>query len=154
MKKIVVMSDNHGRMSVIQTIRELESDASYYIHCGDSDATEEELEGWIAVKGNNDWKVKLPESMILEVDSIRFLICHGHRFGYYNREQNMVREVHSNQCQVLLFGHTHVPQCKIMEGCYLINPGSTTIPRGGSKRGYCVITVDNKSIDVEFKELS
>lgn len=154
MKKIVVMSDNHGRMAVMQKIKEVEPKADYYVHCGDSDAMEEELSGWIAVRGNNDWKIELPESLLLEVEDVRFFICHGHTYGYYNRELHMISELQDNQCQVMLFGHTHVPQCKKVDGYYLINPGSTTIPRGGSKKGYCVITVDNESIDVEFKELS
>ena len=38
MKKIVIMSDNHGDMNVLTDIKVLEDDADYYIHCGDSES--------------------------------------------------------------------------------------------------------------------
>ena len=33
MKKIVVISDNHGQQSMLDKIRKLESDSDYYVHC-------------------------------------------------------------------------------------------------------------------------
>ena len=38
MKKIVIMSDNHGDQSMIDYVKEHEQDGDYYIHCGDSEA--------------------------------------------------------------------------------------------------------------------
>ena len=38
MKKIVIMSDNHGDMNMLTDIKVLEDDADYYIHCGDSES--------------------------------------------------------------------------------------------------------------------
>ena len=38
MKKIVIMSDNHGDMNILTDIKVLEDDADYYIHCGDSES--------------------------------------------------------------------------------------------------------------------
>ena len=32
MKKIVIMSDNHGDMNILTDIKVLEDDADYYIH--------------------------------------------------------------------------------------------------------------------------
>ena len=38
MKKIIIMSDNHGDMNMLTDIKVLEDDADYYIHCGDSES--------------------------------------------------------------------------------------------------------------------
>ena len=56
-------------------------------------------------------------------------------------------------CDVLLSGHTHVPQCDEVTGFYLINPGSTTLPRRGSGKSYCTILVDQGKIEVKFKQI-
>ncbi len=53
MKKLVVVSDNHGNQKVLKTVKQIVPDADYYIHCGNSEADiKEELDGYICVKGN------------------------------------------------------------------------------------------------------
>ncbi len=42
---------------------------------------------------------------------------------------------------VFLYGHTHVPRCETLNGVTFMNPGSVSIPKGGSGRGY--MTLDN-----------
>lgn len=153
MKKIVVMSDNHGYANFIEEIRKLEPDGDVYVHCGDSEGTEDKLKGWIAVRGNNDWMARLDDERVFELDGLSFLVTHGHRYGYFNREEMMIDDLLRHGCDVLLSGHTHVPQYECVDGFYLINPGSTTLPRMGSNRSYCVIYVENGKIEVEFKEI-
>ena len=153
MKKIVVISDNHGQQSMLDKIRKLESDSDYYVHCGDSEALEERLKGWICVRGNNDWIARLQDEIVFEVEGVNFLVTHGHRYGYFNREEIMVDDLLRHGCDVLLSGHTHVPQCDEINGLYIINPGSTTLPRQGSNKSYCNIFVDQAEIKVEFKEI-
>lgn len=65
----------------------------------------------------------------------------------------MIYTLQDTDCNVLLSGHTHVPMYKEVDGYTLVNPGSTTLPRGGSPRSYCVIYVDGKNLKVEFKNL-
>ena len=153
MKKIVVMSDNHGYHKMIDEIKRLEPDGDYYVHCGDSEALEEALKGWICVRGNNDWMARLEDEIVFEVEGISFLVTHVHRYGYFNREELMVDDLLRHGCDVLLSGHTHVPQCEEIDGFYLINPGSTTLPRRGSAKSYCIIYVEQGKINVEFKEI-
>lgn len=153
MKKIVVMSDSHGHHEMIDIVRSLEPDGDYYVHCGDSEAYQEQLKGWICVRGNNDWMSKFKDEIIFEVEGVRFLVSHGHRYGYFDRENVMIDELISNGCDVLLFGHTHVPQYEEINGFYLINPGSVTLPRNNSPHSYCVIFVEKNNIKVEFKKI-
>ena len=153
MKKVVVMSDSHGYHKMIDEVQRLEPDGDYYVHCGDSEAREEQLKGWICVRGNNDWMAPFDDEVVFEVEGVRFLVTHGHRYGYYKREEAMVDDLRRHGCDVLLSGHTHVPQCDEVTGFYLINPGSTTLPRRGSGKSYCTILVDQGKIEVKFKQI-
>lgn len=155
LKKIIVMSDNHGDNTMMEKILESEPHADYYVHCGDSEASYQQLlNGYICVKGNNDWALDLPNEAKLCVEGVPILITHGQYFGYFNRELAMRDILTRNKCQLLLSGHTHMPSfIKDGELCY-INPGSTNLPRGGSPRSYAVVVIDNGKIECEFKEIS
>lgn len=155
MKKIVVMSDNHGMDEMLTYIKQIEPLADYYVHCGDSEAYNQELlNDFVCVKGNNDWGLNLPKEVILKVEDINILITHGHYLGYFNRELAMNDLLTRNECQVLLCGHTHIPMY-IKDGFYYyINPGSTSLPRAGSAPSYAVLTIDKNQVTCEFKSLN
>lgn len=42
--------------------------------------------------------------------------------------------------EVLLYGHTHVPDFGEKEGIFYANPGSVSIPKNGSSRGYMLLS--------------
>lgn len=153
MKKIVVMSDNHGDGNAPARVKELEPDADFYIHCGDSMAfSEEDLHGFLSVDGNSDWGVlDLPYSFEFEAEGLRFYVTHGHRYGMIDREKRMIEDLKDHHCRVLLSGHTHRPDFQHIGKYYLINPGSTNRPRGGSECSYAVIQVVRKKLTIDFK---
>lgn len=150
---MVIMSDSHRDHHIMKDIREKEPDGDYYIHCGDSEVMPYDMDGWASVLGNNDGVLPYEEELIFQVEKIRFFVCHGHRFGYYKREEKMIKKLIETSCDVMLFGHSHVPMYKTINGYALINPGSTRLPRMQSKKSYCVIKVDGDKMEVEFKEL-
>lgn len=154
MKRLIVMSDNHGLDTMMAYIKELEPYADYYIHCGDSEASRQELlSGYICVSGNNDWYLDLPKQAKLKVEDMNILITHGQYFGFFNRELAMNDLLTQNHCQILLCGHTHMPMFEQDGDYYYINPGSTTLPRGGSQPSYAVVTIDGKNVDCQFKTI-
>ncbi len=153
MKQIVVMSDNHGYQASIKQGYELESDADYYIHCGDSEThRSQDLNGWICVSGNNDWGLDLPRQSILEIEGLKCLITHGQFFGYFNKEVKMKELLEQNDCTVLFSGHTHMPSIEEEDGYIFINPGSTNLPRGGSHPSYAVVYIDKGKLTAEIKK--
>lgn len=154
MKKIVIMSDNHGDQSMIDYVKEQEQGADYFIHCGDSEAYDiRVLEGFICVKGNNDWSLDLPKEACLNVEGVPIFITHGQYFGYFNRELAMNDLLTRHHCRVLISGHTHMPMFEKDGDFYYINPGSTTLPRGGSDRSYGVLLIDNGKLDFRLKKI-
>lgn len=150
-KKIVVISDNHGDDHVLKHILTLEK-ADYYIHCGDSETHQESLLApYIPVKGNNDWFISLPSMKKIVIEEVPILIMHGERLGYFNREIKMQHLLQEHHCLLLISGHTHIP-LSIQEGAYVyFNPGSTSLPRGGSTPSYGVIYIDGALIRTEIK---
>lgn len=154
MKKIVIMSDNHGDQSMLSYVKEQEPQADYYIHCGDSEAYDVRLlAGYICVKGNNDWALDLPSEVKMTVEGMPILITHGQHFGYFQRELAMNDLLTRQHCRILISGHTHMPMFVKDGDFYYVNPGSTTLPRGGSARSYAVLTIDHDQVDFVLKEI-
>ena len=154
MKKLVIMSDNHGDDNALSLIKRLEPDADYYIHCGDSETYNFELlNDYYSVRGNNDWHLNLPSELMLEVEGNKILVTHGQYFGYFNREYAMNDLLTQKQAQILICGHTHMPMFTKDGDFYYINPGSTTFPRGGSAASYGVLLINNKEIKYFLKKL-
>ena len=97
----------------------------------------------ICVRGNCDAEVdgmvlKFPinsDMVMLEADGVRMVATHGHHFNAENPPALAKGEV-------LLGGHTHVPCAKKFGNDNLfINPGSLSIPKEDSSKGY--ILFDN-----------
>lgn len=67
----------------------------------------------------------------------KILLTHGHEF-YVDFEFDTISIYAKKQnCSIVVFGHTHVPLLKEANGILLINPGSTSRPRMGSKKKLC-----------------
>ena len=59
-----------------------------------------------------------------------------------------------NDCDIALFGHIHVPVDEEWEGIRILNPGSISRPRGGSKKSYLILEMDEGGeYTASFKEL-
>ena len=87
----------------------------------------------ICVKGNCEAEVdqmvlafNILDSYDATINDIKVHLEHGHHLDLYNGDANIV-----------LYGHTHIPDnSKDLKGYIKINPGSITIPKANSKRGY------------------
>lgn len=93
----------------------------------------------MCVRGNCDAEVDqmmldfpiMADYCALSVDGVNILATHGH---IYNEDQLPPMP----NVDVLLNGHTHIPKCvKHTEYTY-VNPGSVSIPKEGSERGYAI----------------
>lgn len=94
----------------------------------------------LCVRGNCDTEV---DQMVLEfpiladycviVQGRRLIYAtHGHNFN----EQNLPPLHHKD---ILLHGHTHVPKYTEHDNYTYLNPGSVSIPKGGSWHGYMIL---------------
>ena len=76
----------------------------------------------------------LADYCLLPVGCRTIFATHGHHF---NRDH--LPPLKSGD--VLLYGHTHVPLCETVSGVVCMNPGSVSIPKENSPRGY--MTLEN-----------
>jgi len=62
---------------------------------------------------------------------------HGHHF-------NLDYLPPKGSCDIMLNGHFHVPEHKKVEDLWYCNPGSTSIPKGGSRKSF--MTFDGETL--------
>lgn len=92
----------------------------------------------IAVRGNCDAEVDqmmfdfpmMGDYAVLETEKEKFFLTHGHLW-------NECRLPPLGMGTILAHGHTHIPELKKL-GCGLaiFNPGSVSLPKGGSSRSF------------------
>ena len=153
--KILVMSDTHGDEVVCNRVIERELPLDYLIHCGDAQVDPEsilahrEQYGLLAVKGNCDWFVDLPQMLVRRIGFYNILIVHGHKQNVHEGHRYLLENARQNFADIVLFGHTHVPEIKHYEekGVLVVNPGSLTRNRpSGSSGTYAILTFSEEAL--------
>ena len=104
----------------------------------------------LCIRGNCDSEVDqmvldfpiMAEFAVLFANGRRVYLTHGHIFNEENPPK--VKEG-----DIVLSGHTHVPVCHEKGGILYMNPGSTSIPKGGSTYSY--MTLDGEK--AEWKDM-
>ena len=96
------------------------------------------------VRGNCDTEVDqmvlpfpiLAETALLFVEGRTWFAAHGHRAGANPTAGDLPRLPAGS---VILTGHTHIPTLDTTpDGILLVNPGSTSIPKGGFAPSYAL----------------
>ena len=93
----------------------------------------------LCVRGNCDaevdqWMLEFPlmaDYCVIPDGSITIYATHGH---IYNEEHLPPLK----PGDILLHGHTHIPACREHGTYTYLNPGSVSIPKEGSHRGYMI----------------
>lgn len=105
------------------------------------------FEDVIAIRGNCDSEVdqmvldfEILSQTLVVVDGLKLFLTHGHKYN----ESNLPKIKSSD---VLIHGHTHIPLAKKTESCFVFNPGSLTMPKGGYESSYGVY--ENKEFTVK-----
>ena len=151
-KYITAFSDSHGaRYNVSRLVGDCEvSDKVVFLGDGLGDLIElfEFDDKIIKVAGNCDFTLSVSKKVVFEVEGVRFLAVHGDLFGVKSGLDRLVQFAKQNECRVVLFGHTHKPVVKEVDGVTLINPG--TLSRYGDSETFAFITVKNGQISAKI----
>ena len=148
--KILVLSDTHGDTNKAEEAIRNNSEINLIIHLGDYFRDAQKLSAMFPeipieyIYGNSDFMIEdVPAEKMLEVCGKRIFITHGHRYSVkwdYDKLYKKAEEMHAD---LLLFGHTHIPDL-IEKGNYcVLNPGSTSDPRDDSNESYAIIEIAN-----------
>lgn len=162
MKKIVIVSDTHGKTENLLKIDNVIKESDYVFFLGDmiADITKYQREAgitekpeFIIVKGNCDFFSKYPDEEVVEVEGVRMLLTHGSSYGVKGYAEALFTPARTNNCQAVFYGHTHVADIIEDYGTKLINPGSLTAPRGKGKPSYAYAVVNDGKIMVSIVEI-
>ena len=151
-KKILVVSDNHRKLDNIYQLLEENPDISYFIHLGDSEGSEDAIRTHLPkgcesyfVQGNNDFFAYLPNEIEMRLGKERLFLTHGHLYGVGFDLQGLADEARARNCSMALFGHTHRPFSRMVNGVLCINPGSINFPRQENRKpSYAMFYLDKK----------
>ena len=133
-KKVLVISDTHGRTKYLEKILPLVKPIDQLIHLGDvaNDVAYIEVIAECPccfVSGNNDFYSTLPRERLIKLNGVPVFLTHGHYY-YVNARKDIVRSAAvQREAKIALFGHTHVPYLEEQDGILLANPGSLSLPR-------------------------
>lgn len=157
--KIGFISDTHGEEYYLKMALPYLSDCDMVLHTGDIFQFYchpcdplfhilNSIDNLHFVRGNCDGKfhqgfrhdISLCER-IIEYNSLRIFMTHGNRRPLYE----YVREAKSQNCSLLVSGHTHCRYLDVVEGLLCLNPGSLGRPRDGS---HSLAVMDEREIRI------
>lgn len=149
--RVVVISDSHRNTRVIDKILSAQPEAKHVFFLGDNASDIEDFEllypdkSFHAVCGNCDYFSALPTVGVETVNGVRILYTHGHTFGVKGSTEHLLKTARDNNCQIALYGHTHISKTVYEDGVWLVNSGSCSSPREG-RPSYVVIDITDKGI--------
>lgn len=156
MKKLMVVSDTHGRVDYCIDQIGKHPEVNAIIHLGDTVRDAEFIKKFTTkpiymVRGNNDWTdFDTPEERILELEGHRLLLVHGHKQNVYWGYDRLVKRAKEVGADIVLFGHTHMYYGEYHGKILLVNPGALSYARGGDFRtSYVLLTLDGDRVEVE-----
>ena len=130
MKRVLVVSDSHGAVDLLDEIIRSQPQARIVFHLGDGARDLEQImhkypnKYFHRVAGNCDIGSHLPAEVIDEVEGKRIFACHGHTLRVKYGTRMLTETAISEKAAVALYGHTHVQGYSYDNGVLLFNPGS------------------------------
>lgn len=156
MKRVAVFADTHHSFKWLPFAVERLGKVDLVFHLGDfaPDAQQvaEALGGvpFVAVRGNNDSGSAYSKMRVEQVENAWILLVHGDAFYTIGQMADRARD---HRCAAVLFGHTHEPLLRADGEVLIINPGSLSLPRAGSRPSCALLEVEGKDIYVKMISL-
>lgn len=154
--KILAISDTHRKISRVETLIKKHGGFDAVFHMGDHLADAEAIgrlpgmEGVRieAVRGNCDGAMKPDEcTKIVEADGFKFMLTHGHPYGVDYDLTQLYYAAKEAEVDMVLFGHTHRAFYDKGGDVQILNPGSISSPRDGSRGTYAVINTEGRTLE-------
>jgi putative phosphoesterase len=144
---IALISDTHmprGARRLPDRCVDVLREAALIVHAGDFTgaavlAELETLAPVVGVHGNMDdaqLRGQLPERLDVEEEGVRIGVVHdgGPAVGRHERLRSWFPEA-----DVIVYGHSHIPEVAANDGAWIVNPGSPTERRRAPTRTMAVI---------------
>ena len=149
--KILVVSDSHGFEGNLRKVIERVEPIDMLIHLGDFESGEDRIKKMVncgvhMVPGNNDYAPHLDRDKVINIAGHRIFLTHGHKYGVYYGLYGLYDKAKENNCDVVLYGHTHIPKINYMDDITFANPGSISLPRQNyTQPTFLIMEIDKKN---------
>ncbi len=146
---IAVVSDTHHDNKALLDILDYIERADVLIHLGDnvSDALylKERFKGeTYYVRGNCDSYTSGPKELLLDLSGVKIYAVHGHNHGVKLGDIMLLEDAKEKGARIALYGHTHMNTVEEKDGVWLMNPGSSSLPRSSrASIGFIEISENN-----------
>lgn len=159
--RIIVISDTHGNKQAVDSVFLRNSDADLFIHLGDG---ERDIDAFllenpsytsrvIHVAGNCDFGSLSNDFEIIPVNGHKIFATHGHRYFVKHGIQAIKETAKRLNCDIVLYGHTHVRDNRLEDGLYIMNPGSAGNPHDGTKRSFGTVNVVSSGVVLNIADI-
>ena len=150
--RIGVFSDTHGDITNARRFYDSLAPLDHLFHLGDCVPDGQKLAKLFscpvyAVRGNCDFGGEEPLERVVDLGGKRFLLLHSHQYYF---QQALLYRGEEVRADMVLYGHTHVPDLSADGARLLLNPGSLSRPRGGSAASCALILLDGNDLSVRF----
>ena len=148
--KILVVSDTHKNYAVLETAVKKNPDSDMLIQLGDGEHEFADINHafpqlpMVYVGGNCDFGTHKQTHVVHACNGIKIFCCHGHTLGVRDGLGLLVNAAKQNDCRIALYGHTHLYRTEVVEGVFVMNPGSLDSPRGKNKPTFGIIELSEK----------
>ncbi len=153
--RAIVISDTHKHVDLLRRIIEKHrKEADIFLFLGDGEGDVEDVKllypdvNLVGVKGNCDIGRDFPDEERITVGEGRILMFHGHHQNVKNpegRKERLSSLAREKDCNIVLYGHSHIGDTSYFDGVYIMNPGSPASPKDG-KPSYGIIDISEKGI--------
>lgn len=145
--RIGVLSDTHGYPDAVDNVLLRAGEIDCWIHLGDGrrealalqERTGQEV---YYVRGNCDSDLSLPMEQVVTLGGCRLFMTHGHSYQVQYDLFRVSMRAQELDCRAALFGHTHIARLEHDGYVLLLNPGSTSRPRGYTNPSFAVLTIE------------
>lgn len=131
--KVLVLSDSHSTLGFMQTcVEAVKPDCIIhlgdYVQDGDFLSSEYPHIRLFQVAGNCDrYRVPpdFPEVLVETLGGVCIFMTHGHLYSVKLYLEKLIADGERCGANIVLYGHTHEPDCRRLEnGLWIMNPGS------------------------------
>lgn len=142
---LIALGDSHRHTGVLAGMAQVlvREQPQVFVHTGDNYGDflylrrESKIPGH-GVRGNCDPLLTLgaPEEVVFDYEGFKIFLTHGHKYGAKHSLDQLAARAQDLGAAAVIFGHSHVQLIEERQGILFINPGSLSLPRGGSPAGY------------------
>lgn len=87
----------------------------------------------------------VPSRQIIQAAGYQILLVHGHHHSVDVSLEVLLNSAHAMNCDIAVFGHTHIPFAEEFSSILALNPGSLSRPRGRSSASFAVLSLEADS---------